>query len=683
MRKKIMLLMCMAALLVTFFSLSVVSANPGSPDVTVVAAKVDNGTALELGLRIASKNDSFQSTGVVLQYDASALTPCGWADEVTDALLEKASVNPAELEAGKNIWDYAVPLPTKGKDIISGKTAFTVIDTSTTPHTGYLYLNVEAPAPAYGIEQKKPGDMELTDLVEFTDPTPANFGYKTNHGLIDSPDGQAVDQVITVRFALPTEPEQPVDPTPDPEEPTPEPNPDENEPSGQADETGDGTGEGGGTTEPEPTDPTEPDPDNPENPDDPPAEQPDDFMATYGIAVSAATVVDESPAGHSGVYYRTTDTLPEEISNWHFLSVKNGVSVNQGGGSSTEGIIAVTAFDWDGTMLGSFIFAGDPNPEKQRANAQKALDGFMAKENIAQVLTSHAGYDFLAWVKNEDDVPSSYGWRTRPDAKTVLSELELADSDRVDFGTLTESTTVKAGYITNDSIELGADAPDLNAQVAARNYQAKIVGYNRFGTTDNFSITVEVKRGNVPRVTNGYLWVRTHIGDVDSYSRYALKGADEETVQVALYAKGARSGSNFNLSGVSLVEWTVIDDYGYSNWVNAGTAGERANRPDCQSTASGAVRDVGTSKNQAVWDKSSYPSKGIIGSIYDQLVAMDTTGEAMSVTAAHLRSVGIVPSVTNNNNLRNNMLANWVAKGRPVLTGDSWDLLEEIGSKAP
>ena len=75
MRKKIMFLMCMAALLVVFFSLGVVGANQVPPEVTVVAARVDNGAALELGLRIDSKNDGFQSTGVVLEYDASALKP--------------------------------------------------------------------------------------------------------------------------------------------------------------------------------------------------------------------------------------------------------------------------------------------------------------------------------------------------------------------------------------------------------------------------------------------------------------------------------------------------------------------------------------------------------------------------------------------------------------------------------
>ena len=234
MRKKIMLLMCMAALLVAFFSLGVVGANPESPDVTVVAARVDNGTALELGVRIDSKNDSFLSTGIVLQYDASALTPCGWADEVTDALLDKARVNPVNFAEGETLWDHAVPLPTKGKDILSGKTAFTVIDTSTTPHTGYLYLNVEAPAPTYdavqapaplyGLNQVKPSVLELEGLVELTDPTPANFGYRSNHGVIDAT--SAIDQVITVRFALPEEeepeePEPPVDPTPGPEEPEP------------------------------------------------------------------------------------------------------------------------------------------------------------------------------------------------------------------------------------------------------------------------------------------------------------------------------------------------------------------------------------------------------------------------------------------------------------------------------
>ena len=137
-----------------------------------------------------------------------------------------------------------------------------------------------------------------------------------------------------------------------------------------------------------------------------------------------------------------------------------------------------------------------------------------------------------------------------------------------------------------------------------------------------------------PRVTDGYLWVRSRISGVDSYNRYKLTGADVETVDVALYAATNRDGS---LTGVDLVEWTVIDGYENSNWVGAGTNGERTDRSTCQNVAGFTIRDVGTSKNQQVWNEDTYPHRGIIMWIYEQLVERETTGNAMSLTAAHVQ----------------------------------------------
>ena len=598
MKKKVMLLMCMAALLVAFFSLSAVSADPeSSPDVTVVAARVDNGTALELGLRIDSKNDSFQSTGIVLQYDASALTPCGWADEVTDDLLGKARVNPENFAEGETLWDHMIPLPTKGKDIISGKTAFTVIDTSTTPHTGYLYLNVEAPAPAYGIEQKRPEDMGLTDLVEFTDPAP----YKTNHGLIDSPDGQPIDQVITVCFALPKEPEQPpVEPGPEPE-----PTPDENEPSGQADESGDGSGEGGGTTEPEPPNPTEPDPDSPTNPDTPPAEQPDDFMATYGIIVSEATVVDESPAGHSGIYYKTTDIEPIEISNWHFLSVKNGISVNAGssGPASPDDFAAVVFYDWDGaTMLGAIIM----NRALTIDQVQKSIQDFV--DSRADVFTTKQGYTFEnVWLDYDSTIPTRYGRYLAPGTNTLVADSEIEESDRADFSRLAngETMVVKAAY--RGSVELGL--PSSSGAVANR-YRVTPYSYTRLGLAEVYSITFKVERLTtadvpVPRAATPVFRCQTTSPGGAGYIMVQLAGNDEEYATVTVP------------NTVTRVQGFVVDNYEYSNWVGA------------------SARSATVTVNKA--DETGYVHLGVLGFINEELAK----GADGNVRQADLTSVGI------------------------------------------
>lgn len=355
-----------------------------------------------------------------------------------------------------------------------------------------------------------------------------------------------------------------------------------------------------------------------------------------------------------------------------------GMAASWGGKANPSDFLAVSCFDWDETPLGTFVFAKDVNPAKQKANAQEACALF--ESGIEAKLKSHPGYTFLAWVKNEDDVPSSYGKRTESGARANLTDLELKEEDRIDFATMKESTMAKTGYTTNETISLGTDKPTMAEQVEARQYKTSVVSYGRFGISQVFSITIEVQRGNVPRVTDGYLWVRSRISGVDSYNRYKLTGADVETVDVALYAATNRDGS---LTGVDLVEWTVIDGYENSNWVGAGTNGERTDRSTCQNVAGFTIRDVGTSKNQQVWNEGTYPHRGIIMWIYEQLVEREATGNAMSLTAAHVRSIGITPSTANNNNLRDNIYKNWVAKGKPVLDYKNFAEVEEIISTVP
>ena len=344
-----------------------------------------------------------------------------------------------------------------------------------------------------------------------------------------------------------------------------------------------------------------------------------------------------------------------------------------GGKADPSAFLAVSTTDWDGSPLGVFIFAKDSNPATQKANAEEALASF--KAGIADKLTSHPGYDFLTLVKDEDEIPTSYGTRVVSNAFGELTELALDPEDELDFATLTDSTSAKAAYTTNADLNDGMDQPTAPLQAAARNYQSKIVGYGKFGTTPNFSLTIEVKRGNVPRLTSPWLIVRSQISGVSTYSRYALTGADSETVTIALYAASGASG----LTGVELVEWTVIDDYGDSNWVNIYSTGSRTVVADCQSTASFTTRDVGTSRNQRVWDAGTYPLEGMVAQVYEQLLARDADGTAMSMSAANLRTMGIIPSTANTTNLQNSTFNNWVTLGRPELT---YDILNQIGSVA-
>ena len=281
--------------------------------------------------------------------------------------------------------------------------------------------------------------------------------------------------------------------------------------------------------------------------------------------------------------------------------------------STTNGILAVSVADWDGVSLGTFIFRTDANPSTQAANAQAALDEFLAREDVAAVLKSHAGYDYLTLVKDEDGIPTSYGKRVDSNTNTSVVDLELSPEDAVDFSTLKNSTSAKVAYTTNDTIQLGEGLSAAEAR-DARYYKTSIDSYGRFGVGQSFAIRIKVERGNVPRVTEGYLRVRMVIGGADIYSQYALSGADEEIIEVVPFARAATSG----LTGASIVEWTVIDSYGIANWVGAGT---RTTLAECQSKASFTVRDVGTSRNQLVWDNGTYPFEGVIAGINDTLAS--------------------------------------------------------------
>lgn len=404
------------------------------------------------------------------------------------------------------------------------------------------------------------------------------------------------------------------------------------------------------------------------------------------------------------------------------------VSLSAVWNSTTEGVIAVTAFDWDGTMLGSFVFRADENADRQEANAQAALAQFMGDAykapteepgdntgddnddgddnsggggsgnesggsgesggtggtgetgnepaahddetegtetpgtptapTVADILKSHAGYDFLNWVKNEDDIPTSYGKRVETAKNTSVVDLALSQDDVVNFGTLKESTTIKAAYTTNDSIVLGSSETDTRS----REYKTSVESYGRFGTGSSFAIRIKVERGNVPRSTIGALRVRMVVGGADIYSQYPLSGADVETIEVVPYARSATNGT---FTGASLVEWTVIDTYGTTNWVGSDV---RTTVSECQSEASFNVQNVGTAKNIAVWATGTYPLYGIVASLnqtledfyYTRQENPNTAFSTMTaVSLATLRSIGIPPASINT--VRENLYNAWCA----------------------
>lgn len=345
-----------------------------------------------------------------------------------------------------------------------------------------------------------------------------------------------------------------------------------------------------------------------------------------------------------------------------------------GGPSGTDGILAITAQDFDGEKIGTFVFRSDSNPTTQKANADAAIKEFVAQEKVANILKSHPGYDFLTWVRedykdengNKVVVPTSYGKRVDSvDPKSVVS-LELDPADQIDFSTLQESITVRAAYTTNDSIELGATAADDNAARDARRYKATVTptSFSRYGTGNSYGIQIKVERGNVPRVTDGILLVNMSIGGASIYSQYELKGSDEETVDVVAYAQSSTSGQFF---GAVTVEWTIADKYQLTNWIGAGP---RTTQSECVVNASFTVKRFGSTV-RAVWDTGTYAFEGVVDGINQALASYHSlklkdpsitpSNQNMSgITTAILQSINIPPlsQTTARNNLYNKYLAN-------------------------
>ncbi len=559
-----------------------------APKIRVVATLVDGGQYLEVGLNIESKGDGAEGKENGFQ---SAGVLLKYTPNVLTPVSwgETASVVAVPgLEGGE-----AALVPSKGADELSGKLAEAI----QAEGQGYLFLSAET-ARTSVLHQKLPEDTAKEEPAPTADEqTPGGYPI-----LRIKQAESGAEQAVVVRFRV-----------------------NEKTPASESAEAEKYTlSELAAAL---------------------------DLVGTTETDTKALAVFPLAGAG--GVTYladnRTvTASGTGTDANLSFVWIENGVTANAGtGGGSTEGIISVTAFDWDGTMLGSFIFASDSNPAKQEANAQEALDAFMAQEEIAAVLNSHAGYDFLTWVKNEDDIPTSYGMRVSSSTNTKLEELDVVEADKADFSTMTQSTTVKAAYTTNGDCQLG-EGLDTAEAMNARRYTTSLDSYGRFGTSQSFSIKIKVERGNVPRATDGALRVKMTINGVNVYSQYALTGADTEVVEIAPYAQSNPSGV---FTGVSVVEWTVIDEYGTSDWVGAAP---RTTLTDCQSNASFAVRDVGTAKNVAVWDEGTYPFYGVIAGIndamesYHQLKLEDPTvmpnnSNMGGITLPILRSVGIPP----------------------------------------
>ncbi len=117
-----------------------------NPNLTITAVGVEN-TYVELGLNIQAQENGFRSVGAVVTYDPALLIPVDWAQEPTAVTLteQPADADTYNEEEARTDWNTAAAaLETKGPDELSGKTALAYVKGGVEP-AGYLYLAAEAP----------------------------------------------------------------------------------------------------------------------------------------------------------------------------------------------------------------------------------------------------------------------------------------------------------------------------------------------------------------------------------------------------------------------------------------------------------------------------------------------------------------------------------------------------------
>lgn len=599
--KKCMSIVLAAAMVLGLAPVSAAAA--AQPEVTVVAAAID-GDYLELGLQINSKDASFQSLGAVLQYNAAAIAPTGWASGLADGALDGATVDAGALAEGENLWHHAVALPTVGMEAGSGQTAFTVVDSAS--QTGYLYLNAEAPTPLEtGLSQTVP-----EDAVAVETPTES---FATEYGLEKV--AAAPEQVITVRFRF-------------------------------LDKH------------------TEPDPGTP--PEETPLEEtPEAAPLKYGLADIGVNVVSDtltyglggrslagdSPVGAVSSYFETTDAAPVPVAQWSLLKIKEGTSVKTGGGAAdASGFASIVFYDWDDTLLGSiivpkgdareavaaFVTEKSATPEEIAAQSGGQSQYFYDDSNLPvgekKPFTAKRGYSFgtfpfPAETEGGEPVTESYGVWLDYDSEQLThygsqvqgNDVPVPTEAVADFSNVTGDMVVKACYGANPELYTGGGLAEL--------YSTEIVSTERVAG-DVFIVRIRVMRENtvngltvgVPRLGTPAVRIKMNTGSAEVPVLVNMANKDEVVIET-VPSKLIRSYS-----------YSVIDTFGDANWPNLGNAsvadGDELGRVENNLTSGGTWTGIGFTGNGYLYhgslafvNKLIYPGEdGIIAkAILDDL----------------------------------------------------------------
>ena len=566
--KIIVILMAIVLLAVTFVSAanlrtqtSAQEAESGQqpptriPDIPhVMVAGYEQDEYFELSLKVSAKR--FQTAGVVLSYDAAALTPVGW----TSGGLDEDG-NPTVVSLDGNLtWSNPAVLPTKGTDELAGKPALCYVQRNEdgTPKRGYFYLGADTlkytdllDERVVTVRFRKAAGTKVTMPTEpgsdVTDETKFTVCLATEDVAKDAiPGGQVL---LTVqggtdplkrcgKFRHTTGPILPDDTTPT----TPEPTAQELETAEDA--------EGGGETEPTPAD--------------------YDCTLSFGF--------------------------------W------DGPSADSSGGGS--GDYAITFFDWDGRVIDAIAA-----PE----NAEEAVQEWIQNNQWVQDRLKKPGYDFDNWIvvyEHNDGsglTPQygSYTSRRDIDYDSVDEATKKFDTrDIANFKSLSaydtakenpsKSILVQAAYKTNKDVNGGVEytldgkVKDPNVLLKNTEKATGTLDLNNPSTRYTFSALTYYQYGVSLSNTNGSYAVRGTVyrgntlrANKPTIQAQVVTASGEVTVKIDLENTDEASFELVVPKTTSQVYLYIRDTDGVANW----TVGDSRSDRNLEATGTKIIRE--------------------------------------------------------------------------------------------
>lgn len=589
-----------------------------TPSVRVVSTLVDGGKYLEVGLNIDSKEGGkFQSAGVLLKYDPGMLTPVQWDEAATEIEVPESS------EAAR-AWSEAVILPAKGADELNGKIAAA----AKSGGSGFLYLSAESARARETFIQPLPTETGNTErLPVLPDKTTQGFPVSAV-AKAEAPTRQAV----VARFKVNEKP--PVQ-------------------------------NGGETSEGEAQ---------------PQLYSLEELAAALDIVDPAAdeTVTLSFPlADKSGLTYIADNAAPDTAgldsqASLKFVWVQEGVTVNSGTGGNAEDFASIVFYDWDETtILGSIVVPkGDAteqvkeftkslmSPESRdysiMSDAEDTAKPYFV-DDTNYPMTYKKGYSFLTWMPMDSDEPTSYGERVASDSGGTMATESgvgakkklIKPTDTIDFTNIVDSLILKAAYTTNEDCVVGPGQ-------ANRYYEINPIEFSRYGTTNNFTIKFEIKRNNVPRMSDPILRIKMRNGSTTLLSTYQLSGSDVEYMEIVPFTT--------NTGGIDRITYSVVDGYGLSN-MNAASARTAEGTTYLERGNVKAYSFDGSATRNVVEDGAkAFMHKSILGGLNTALEEYDPSqpiSTMTGVTAGVLWSIGISTNSQNANALRTALYDKW------------------------